>query len=158
MLLKLHFNQSAVLTICALMLLCNLAASDAGSSESKSEYVLHIFGNANLDAIASFEESETGDGRTVIKLLTGESLEVHVPAEALNEVIAEAARERSYVEATVRDPDEMGSGLDGGRTILDTTNDFLSWASCGGCGCTTLALAATAVGLLTRAVLLLLVR
>jgi len=49
MLLKLHFNQSAVLAICALMLLCNLAASDAGSSESKSEYVLHIFGNANLD-------------------------------------------------------------------------------------------------------------
>jgi len=49
MLLKLHFNQSAVLAIFALMLLCNLAASDAGSSESKSEYVLHIFGNANLD-------------------------------------------------------------------------------------------------------------
>lgn len=112
----------------------------------------------NLDAIASFEESEADGGRTRIKLLTGESLEVQVPVEALNEAVAEAARERSYVEATVRDPDEMGSGLDGGRTILDTTNDFLSWASCGGCGCTTLAVAATAVGLLTRAVLMLLVR
>lgn len=49
MLLKIQSCQSAVLAVCTMMLLFNLDASDAESSESNSEYVLHVFGNANLD-------------------------------------------------------------------------------------------------------------